>query len=149
MRENESDSGDGWREPYDYARDRGGADQAPADDPDLPQESDRPDTIAFGSLADETDGAGQGFYAQRGYGDPWYSGDQGEPGYGSYAGPGGRYGSESASGPGDGYGAGSGGSGPRGGLGCGGRCGAGGGGGGGICWCISRWRRWRRGSGRG
>ena len=98
MRENESDSGDGWREPYDYARDRGGADQAPADDPDLPQESDRPDTIAFGSLADETDGAGQGFYAQRGYGDPWYSGDEGEPGYGSYAGPGGRYGSESASG---------------------------------------------------
>ena len=93
MRENESDSGDGWREPYDYARDRGGADQAPGNDPDLPQESDRPDTIAFGSLADETGRPGQGFHAQRGYGDPWYSGDQGEPGYGSYAGPDGRYGS--------------------------------------------------------
>ena len=93
MRENESDSGDGWREPYDYARDRGGADQAPGNDPDLPQESDRPDTIAFGSLADETGRPGQGFHAQRGYGDPWYSGDQSEPGYGSYAGPDGRYGS--------------------------------------------------------
>ena len=172
MRENESDSGDGWREPYDYARDRGGADQAPGDDPDLAQESDRPDTIAFGSLADETGGAGQGFYAQRGYGDPWYGGDRGEPGYGSYAGPGGRHGSESGgygsgsdgsgSGSGDGVGSGGGdrlaaagtdrvaGMARAGGLArVGGSRGRGGGGGAGICWCISRWRRWRRGSGRG
>ena len=75
MRENESDSGDGWRGPHDYvspwaARDPGGTDQAPADGPDLPPESGRPDTIAFGRLADEAGGPGQGSYVQRGYGDP-------------------------------------------------------------------------------
>ena len=73
MRENESDSGDGWQGPYDYispwaARDPGGADPAPADGPDLPPESGRQDTIAFGRLADEAGGPGQGSYVQRGGG---------------------------------------------------------------------------------
>src|SRR5580704_18489389 len=100
MRENESDSGAGWRGPYDYispwaARDPGGNDQAPADGPDLPPESGQPDTIAFGKLADEAGGPGQGSYVQRGYGDSWYGGDRDEPGYGSYAGTGGQYGSGS------------------------------------------------------
>ena len=107
MRENESDSGDGWRGPDDYispwaARDPGGTDQAPADGPDLPPESGRPDTIAFGKLTNEAGGPGQGSYVQRGYGDPWYGGDRDEPGYGSYAGPGGQHGSGSG-----GYGSGS------------------------------------------
>ena len=106
MRENESDSGDGWRGPDDYispwaARDPGGTDQAPAGGPDLPPESGRPDTIAFGKLTNEAGGPGQGSYVQRGYGDPWYGGDRDEPGYGSYAGPGGQHGSGS-----DGYGSG-------------------------------------------
>src|SRR5580692_998338 len=100
MRENESDSGDGWRGPHDYispwaARDPGGTDQAPAADPDLSPESGRQDTIAFGGLADEAGGPGQGSYVQRGYGDPWYGSNRDEPGYGSYAGPGGQYGSGS------------------------------------------------------
>jgi S1-C subfamily serine protease len=116
MRENESDNGDGWRGPDDYispwaARDPGGTDQAPADGPDLPPESGQPDTIAFGKPTNEAGGAGQSSYVQRGYGDPWYGGDRDEPGYGSYADPGGRYGSgSSAHGPGDsegdGYGSG-------------------------------------------
>jgi S1-C subfamily serine protease len=115
MRENESDSGDGWRAPHDYvspraAGDPGGTDQAPADGPDLPPESGRPDTIAFGSLADEAGGPGQGSYVQRGDGDPWYGSDRDEPGYGSYAGPGGQYGSGSggygSGGSGGGYGSG-------------------------------------------
>src|SRR6202007_3124761 len=76
MRENESDSGDGWRGPYDDTslwapRDPGGTDQAPADGPDLPAESGRPDTIAFGRPTDDAGGPGQGSRAQRGYGDPW------------------------------------------------------------------------------
>ena len=110
MRENESDSGDGWRGPDDYispwaARDPGGTDQAPADGPDLSPESSRPDTIAFGRLTDEAGGPGQGSYVQRGYGDPWYGGDRDEPGYGSYAGPGGQHGSGSGgSGSGGSYG---------------------------------------------
>ena len=101
MRENESDSGDDWRGPYDYispwaARDPRGADQAPFDNPELPPESGRPDTIAFGSPAYEAGGPGQGSYGQRGYrGDSWYGSDRGEPGYGRYAGPGRNYGSES------------------------------------------------------
>ena len=100
MRENESDSGDGWRGSYDYispwgAPDPGGTDQAPADGPDLPPESGRSDTIAFGGLTDEAGGPGQGSYVQRGYGDPWYDSDRDEPGYGSYADPGGHYGSGS------------------------------------------------------
>ena len=119
MRENESDSGDGWRGPDGYispwaARDPDGTDQARTDSPDLPPESGRPDTIAFGSLADEAGGPGQGSYGQRGYGDPWYGGDRDEPGYGSYAGPGGQHGSGSGEyGPGssEGAGFGSGGSG--------------------------------------
>ncbi len=53
MRENESDSGDGRPGPYDYispwaARDPGEAGQAPAAGADLPRDSDRQDTIAFG-----------------------------------------------------------------------------------------------------
>jgi S1-C subfamily serine protease len=119
MRENESDSGDGWRGPDDYispwaARDPGGTDQAPADGPDLPPESGRPDTIAFGKLTNDAGGPGQGSHVQRGYGDPWYGGDRDEPGYGSYAGPGGQHGSGSGEyGPGssEGAGFGSGGSG--------------------------------------
>jgi S1-C subfamily serine protease len=122
MRENESDSGDGWRGADDYispwaAPDPYGTDQARADSPDLPPESGRPDTIAFGSLADEAGGPGQGSYGQRGYGDPWYGGDRDEPGYGSYAQLGGQYGSGSGGyGPGgssgsEGDGFGSGGSG--------------------------------------
>ena len=60
MRENESDSGDGWQGSRDYispwaAPDPGGTDQAPANGPDLPPESGRPDTIAFGGLTDEAD----------------------------------------------------------------------------------------------
>ena len=135
MRENESDSGGSWQGPYDYispwaARDPGGADQAPADAPDLPPESGRPDTIAFGALADEADGPGLGSYEQRGYSGPWYGSDRDEPGYGSYAGPGGRYGAgdgESGTyGAGDGgsaiggYGSGDGGYGPGGSYGSGG-----------------------------
>ena len=97
MRENESDSGGSWQGSYDYispwaAHDPGGADQAPAAGPYLPPESGRPDTVAFGALADEADGAGQGSYEQRGYSGPRYGSDRDEPGYGSYAGPGGRYG---------------------------------------------------------
>ena len=177
MRENESDSGDGWRGSYDYispwgAPDPGGTDQAPADGPDLPPESGRSDTIAFGGLTDEAGGPGQGSYVQRGYGDPWYDSDRDEPGYGSYADPGGHYGSGSGGyGPdgshgseGGGYGSGGSGGGhgsEGGGYGSGGSGGGfgsggwdpgrrrGGGGGAGICWCISRWRGWRRGSGRG
>jgi S1-C subfamily serine protease len=100
MRENESDSGDGWRGSHDYispwaAPDPGGTDQAPADGPDLPPESGRPDTIAFGGLTDEAGGPGQGSYVQRGYGDPWYGSDRDESRYGSYADPGGHYGSGS------------------------------------------------------
>ena len=100
MRENESDSGDGWRGSYDYispwaAPDPGGTDQAPADGPDLPPESGRSDTIAFGGLTDEAAGPGQGSYVQRGYGDPWYGSDRDEPRYASYADPGGHYGSGS------------------------------------------------------
>ena len=114
MRENESDSGDGWQGSRDYispwaAPDPGGTDQAPADGPDLPPESGRPDTIAFGGLTDEAGGPGRGSYVQRGYGDPWYGSDRDEPGYGSYADPGGYYGSGSGgNGPGrsegDGFG---------------------------------------------
>ena len=114
MRENESDSGDGWQGSRDYispwaAPDPGGTDQAPADGPDLPPESGRPDTIAFGGLTDEAGGPGRGSYVQRGYGDPWYGSDRDEPGYGSYADPGGYYGSGSGGyGPGrsegDGFG---------------------------------------------
>jgi S1-C subfamily serine protease len=116
MRENESDNGDGWRGPDDYispwaARDPGGTDQAPADGPDLSPESGQPDTVAFGKLTNEAGGAGQDSYVQRGYGDPWYGGERDEPRYGSYADPGGRYGSGSGGhGPGgsedDGYGSG-------------------------------------------
>jgi S1-C subfamily serine protease len=78
MRENESDRGDGWPAPQDYispwaARGEGEAGQ---------------DTIAFGGLAGEAGGPGQGSYAQRGNLDPWYGGDQDESRYGSYAGPG-------------------------------------------------------------
>jgi S1-C subfamily serine protease len=107
MRENESDSGDGWRGPDDYispwaARDPGGTEQAPGDGADLPAESGPQDTIAFHGLADEAGGPGQGSYVQRGHGDPWYGGDRDAPGYGSYAGPGGQYGSGSGGyGPGD------------------------------------------------
>ncbi len=88
MRENESDRGDGWPGPDDYispwaARDLGEADQASADDPDLPPESGRPDTIAFGRPADEAGGPGQGSYVERGDPDPWYGsargGDPGPP----------------------------------------------------------------------
>jgi S1-C subfamily serine protease len=132
MRENESDSGDDWRGPDDYispwaARDPGGTDQAPADGPDLPPESGRPDTIAFGKLTNEAGGPGQGSYVQRGYSDRWYGGDRDEPGYGSYAGPGGQHSSGSGGyGPGgsEGGGFGSGGS--------GGEYGPGGSGGGGF-----------------
>ena len=126
MRENESDSGDGWRGSYDYispwgAPDPGGTDQAPADGPDLPPESGRSDTIAFGGLTDEAGGPGQGSYVQRGYGDPWYDSDRDEPGYGSYADPGGHYGSGSGGyGPGGLEGDGFGSSGSEGGYGSGG-----------------------------
>jgi S1-C subfamily serine protease len=126
MRENESDSGDGWRGPHDYispwaARDPGGTDQAPAADPDLSPESGRQDTIAFGRLADEAGGPGQGSYVQRGYGDPWYGSNRDEPGYGSYAGPGGQYGSGSGGyGPGGSEGGGYGSGGSGGGFGSGG-----------------------------
>ena len=126
MRENESDSGDGWQGSRDYispwaAPDPGGTDQAPADGPDLPPESGRPDTIAFGGLTDEAGGSGQGSYVQRGYGDPWYGSDRDEPGYGSYAGPGGQYGSVSSGyGPGRSEGDAFGSSGSEGGFGSGG-----------------------------
>ena len=126
MRENESDSGDGWRGPHDYLspwapRDPGGTDQAPAADPDLSPESGRQDTIAFGRLADEAGGPGQGSYVQRGYGDPWYGSNRDEPGYGSYAGPGGQYGSGSGGyGPGGSEGGGFGSGGSGGGFGSGG-----------------------------
>jgi S1-C subfamily serine protease len=77
MRENESDSGDGWRGPYDHvspwaAADPGGTDQAP----DLPPESGGQETVAFGRLAADAGGPGPGSYGQRGYGDPWSSSDQ-------------------------------------------------------------------------
>ena len=143
MRENESDSGDGWRGPDDYispwaARDPGGTDQAPADGPDLSPESSRPDTIAFGKLTNEAGGPGQGSYVQRGYGDPWYGGDRDEPGYGSYAGPGGQHGSGSGGygsggsygSEGGGYGSGGSGGGGFGSGGSGGGFGSGGSGGG-------------------
>jgi S1-C subfamily serine protease len=133
MRENESDSGDGWRGPDDYispwaARDPGGTDQAPADGADLPPESSRPDTIAFGKLTNEAGGPGQVSHVQRGDGDPWYGGDRDEPEYGSYAGPGGQHGSGSGEyGPGGSEGAGFGSGGSGGGYGSGGSYGSGGG----------------------
>jgi S1-C subfamily serine protease len=104
MRENESDSGDGWRGSYDYispwaAPDPGGTEQSPADRPDLPPEPGRSDTIAFGGLTDEAGGPGQS------YGDPWYGRDRDEPGYGSYADPGGSEGGGSG-GSGGGFGSG-------------------------------------------
>jgi S1-C subfamily serine protease len=107
MRENESDNGDGRPGPYDYigpwaSHGTGEPDQASAADGD--PESDRQDTIAFGRPADE---AGQGAYAQHGYSDPWYSSDRDEPGYGSYAGPGGYRSGGSGSG-GSGFGSGGG-----------------------------------------
>ena len=112
MRENESD-GDGRPGPYDYispgaARDTGEAGQAPAAGADLPRDSDRQDTIAFGSRGGEAD---QGSNVQRGYRDSWYGSERDESRYGSYADPGGGYspgsgGSGSGSG---GYGSGSGG----------------------------------------
>jgi S1-C subfamily serine protease len=141
MRENESDSGDGWRGPDDYispwaARDPGGTDQAPAGGPDLPPESGRSDTIAFGSLADEAGGPGQGSYVQRGYGDSWYGGDRDEPRYGSYAELGGQYGSGGGYGSGGSEGGGYGSGGSGGGYGSGGSegggFGSGGSGGGGY-----------------
>ena len=96
MRENESDRGDGWPAPQDYispwaARGEGEAGQ---------------DTIAFGGLAGEAGGPGQGSYVQRGNLDPWYGGDRDESRYGSYAGPGpgGGYGSAGGHGAGGGHG---------------------------------------------
>jgi S1-C subfamily serine protease len=163
MRENESDSGDNWRGPYDYispwaARDPGGADQAPAGSPDLPPESGRPDTIAFGMLADEAGGPGQGSYLQHGYRDPWYGRDRDAPRYGSYTGPGGQYSSGSGeyrSGSGEyGWGSGSdasggsyGSGGAGGGYGSGGSYGSGTGGYGSGDWDprVPRRRRRRRG----
>ena len=111
MRENESDRGDGWPAPQDYispwaAR---GEDEAGQD------------TIAFGGLAGEAGGPGQGSYVQRGNLDPWYGGDREESRYGSYAGhgPAGGYGSAGGHGPAGGYGS-AGGHGPGGGYGSGG-----------------------------
>jgi S1-C subfamily serine protease len=115
MRENESDSGDDWRGPDGYispwaARDPGGADQAPEGSPDLPPESGRPDTIAFGNLADEAGGPGPSSNLGHGYRDPWYTSDRDQARYGSYAGPGGQYSSGSgghgSDGAGGGYGSG-------------------------------------------
>jgi len=68
MRENESDRGDGWPAPQDYispwaAR---GEDEAGQD------------AIAFGGLAGEAGGPGQGSDVQRGNLDPWYGGDRDE-----------------------------------------------------------------------
>jgi len=107
MRENESDRGDGWPAPQDYigpwAARGGEAGQG---------------TIAFGGLAGEAGGPGQGSYVQRGNLDPWYGGDRDESQYGSYAGPGpgGGYGATGGHGPGGGYGS-AGGHGPGGGYG--------------------------------
>jgi S1-C subfamily serine protease len=80
MRENESDSGDGWAGPYDYispwaARDPGEADQTSA-------VGDQQETVAFGGLADEAGGPGQGSYVRRGNLDPWYGSDRDESRYG-------------------------------------------------------------------
>jgi S1-C subfamily serine protease len=120
MRENESESGDGWAGPYDYispwaARDTEAAGTGPE------AESGRGDTIDFGRPTDEP---GQGWYVQR---DPWY---------GSSAGPDGAYGSGSGGYGSDGYGSGSGGSGSGGsGSGSGGSgSGSGGYGSGGGAW---------------
>jgi S1-C subfamily serine protease len=112
MRENESGSGDGWRGPYEYispwaARDPGGADQAPADGPDLDPDPGRQDTIAFGRLTDDAGGPGPGSHVQRGYGDPWYASDRGGSeggGYGSGGSEGGGYGSGGSEGGGYGSG---------------------------------------------
>jgi S1-C subfamily serine protease len=99
MRENESDSQDGWPGPYDYispwaARDPGEAEETSADDVD--QASDRQDAIAFGSPASAGGDPGRSSYPQPGSSDPWYVSGRGESGYGSYAGPGSGFGSESA-----------------------------------------------------
>jgi S1-C subfamily serine protease len=118
MRENESDS-DGRPGPDDYispwaARDTSEAGQAPAAGADLPRDSDRQDTIAFGSLGGEAD---QGSNVQRGYRDSWYGSERDESRYGSYADPGGGY-SPGSGGYGSGsgrYGSGSGGFGSDGG----------------------------------
>jgi len=77
MRDNESDSGDGWPEPRDHI----GPWPARGED-DAGQ-----DTTAFGGLAEEAGGPGQGSYVQRGNLDPWYGGGRDESRYGSYAGP--------------------------------------------------------------
>jgi S1-C subfamily serine protease len=114
MRENESDSQDGWPGPYDYispwaARDTDGAGRASAADAD--QASDRQDTIAFGSQASAGGDPGHDSYSQLGPSDPWYDGGRSESGYGSYAGPGGGFGSGGSGFGSGGSGFGSGGSG--------------------------------------
>jgi S1-C subfamily serine protease len=96
MRENESGNGDDWPGPYDYISPRAmgaedTADQAPA-------AGDHQDTVAFGDLADEAGGPGQGSYIQRGNLDQWYSSDPNRSRYGRYAGPGSRGGYGSAGG---------------------------------------------------
>jgi S1-C subfamily serine protease len=80
MRENESDSEDGWTPPQDYtspwaARDPDGDDRASGG------------TVAFGPPADEAGDDIWGSSAPRGSFDPWYDGDDGS---GSGSGPGPR-----------------------------------------------------------
>ena len=91
MRENDSDSGEGWQQPSGYVspwapRDEGDAAPAagpapgPAANAASPLENDVPDTISFGSSRREAgpDGYGQPSYGQSGSGQPSY----GESGYG-------------------------------------------------------------------
>jgi S1-C subfamily serine protease len=96
MRENESDSEGGWKQPPEYvnpwaARDQGEAagvsDANPSSAPPLEQQPQ--DTIAFGMPPSGSQpesgtqaGYGQGGYGQGGYGQPGY----GQPGYGSQPG---------------------------------------------------------------
>ena len=123
MRENESDSEDGLPGPHDYVspwatRGTGAADQASAGGADRPLEGQHQDTVAFGGPAGE---AGPGSYPQRNHPDPWYRTDRNDSRYGSYAGPGGGYGSGSSQyGAGDTWGSESGGYGSGDGYGSGG-----------------------------
>ena len=96
MRENESDSQDGWPGPYDdvspwAARDPGEADRASAADAD--QAPDRQDTIAFGGPADATDDPGRGSYERPRDPDPWYGRGREEAGYGGFGSGGSGFGS--------------------------------------------------------
>ncbi|MGD0065463.1 MAG: trypsin-like peptidase domain-containing protein [Streptosporangiaceae bacterium] len=90
MRENDSDSGDGWQQPEyvnpwapreedDAARASG-----PAANTAPPPENKAQDTIAFGRPASQDHGHSQGTYGQPSYGSPPSSGPPtyGQPGYG-------------------------------------------------------------------